>query len=141
MSQAVVLTKEKVQRFLTEWLGSIEIDRDGDFTIVHGSARLFINVMPFGDDESVVNVFAITNHHVPPSLEFYKYIAMSNYIWGHLEAFDADGDTQVRFRHSLLGEFLDPAELQMAVLAVAASADEADDAIQQKFGGKRFHDT
>jgi hypothetical protein len=51
---------------------------------------------------------------------------------------DSQGSWRVNFEHTLLGDFLDPEELRQAARVVGTTADEIDDVIVQKFGGRRF---
>lgn len=140
MSEAVTLTKEKVQRYLADMLGTVSMDRDGDFFVRNGSAQVFLRVMPFGDKNSIVRVWAPTNQDVPESPELYRYIATNTrYLFGGLAAHATGKNTaNIAFAYSLLGEFLDPDELRSAVTAVAVAADTLDDEIKSKFGGTRF---
>jgi hypothetical protein len=43
-------------------------------------------------------------------------------------------------QYSLLGDFLDPAELLNAVRAIVIVADILDDEVVNEFGGRRFSD-
>jgi len=137
----IAVVKEKVQRYLIDLLDTVQIDRDGDFSLRHGSARVFVRVSPLGDDGTFVAVWAITNSDVPASPELFRYLATENhYRFGHMSCFEKDGKAQVHFSHNLLGDFLDPDELKMAVFIVARTADELDDELKSKFGGRRFHE-
>lgn len=142
MSQAIALVKEKVQRYLTDMLGSVTIDRDGDFAIRYGSSQIYVRVAAFGEG-SVVSVFAPTNYEVPPSAELYRYVAEinRNYVFGKFSTRETDGKVAVSLTHALLGEYLDPDELKSAVGLLASLADQVDDDIKSKFGGRRFHES
>lgn len=140
-SNQLAVVKDKVQRYLTDLLQNVQIDRDGDFNFRHGSARVFVRVAPMGEDRTLVAVWAETNLEVPPSPELYQYIAAGNrYSFGCLRCREADGKVSIILGHSLLGDFLDPDELKMTVVLVAQSADEVDDEIMTKFGGRKFHE-
>jgi Putative bacterial sensory transduction regulator len=140
MSEAITLTKEKVQRYLADMLGTVSIDRDGDFFVRNGSAQVFLRIAPLGEKNTMVRVWAPTNHNVPESPDLYRYLATNTrYYFGALTAQPNDNNTAtVVFSYSLLGEFLDPDELRSAVTAVAVAADALDDEIKSKFGGTRF---
>jgi hypothetical protein len=136
----VAIVKDKVQRYLIDLLGNIEIDRDGDFHFRAGSARVFIRVQPLGDNSTFVSVWAITNADLTPTPELYKFLADENrYRFGNLIYDEQDGKAMIRFAHNLLGDFLDPDELKMTVAMIARTADEIDDKIKEKFGGRTFH--
>ena len=137
----IVETRDRVRYILTDLLGTVEVDRDGEFSFRHDSARIFVGVRPF-DEGTVVEVRAYTNIGVPPSPELFEYVALNAnaYVFGHLGAFeDGEGEIVVIFSHRLLGDYLDPEELKVAVAAVASTADEVDDEIQERFGGRLFH--
>lgn len=134
-------TRERVQRMLTDLFGRIEVDKDGDFTFRHGSARVFIRVSEGFTDHTVVSVEAPTNLRVPASPELFHYLATENhYTFGAFRAFDGDNGVLVLFRQSILGDTLDPDELKTTIGAVASTADDVDDEIQNRFGGDRFHE-
>jgi hypothetical protein len=137
----VAAVREKVQRYLIDLLQSIQIDRDGDFNFRHGSAHVYVRVHPLGEAGTYVSVWAPTNGDVPVTPDLYKYIVEQNhYRFGHLACTEKDGKAIINFTHQLLGDFLDPDELKMAVVVVARTADEVDDQIKAKFGGRTFHE-
>lgn len=136
----VEATRGRVQRMLTDLLGTVEVDSDGDFTFQHESSRVFVRVLPWTEDSTVVHVVAYTNLEVPPSPELFRFIAtFDEYAFGHLGASEQEGSVMVTFSETLLGEFLDPEELKTAVLGVALGANEIDDKIVSRFGGRTFH--
>jgi hypothetical protein len=137
----IVEMRDRVRYILTDLLGPVEVDRDGEFSFRHDSARIFVGVRPF-DEGTVVEVRAYTNIGVPPSPELYEYLALNAnaYVFGHLGAFEDEGGMVVIFSHRLLGDYLDPEELKVAVAAVASTADEIDDEIRDRFGGRLFHE-
>lgn len=142
MSDLVRITKEKVQRYLTDLFGSVSIDRDGDFYVRNGSTMVFISVVPGGEKYSLVRIFAPVLREVPESPACYKYVATANgrFVFGSLSAREAGGKLDLMFGHALLGEYLDPEELSSALSAVAITADAIDDEIKAQFGGVRFNE-
>ncbi len=141
-SVAVLQTKEKVQRFLTDLVERVGIDSDGDFHFRHGSAHIFVRVSEWHDEETLVRVWAPTNIGIPPTPELFKYLALegSNYLFGRLDAIEEEGKVNVYFAHMLLGTYLDPEELKSVAAVVAKTADEIDDKIKNLFGGRVFHE-
>jgi hypothetical protein len=137
----VKATWDRVRQMLARMFDGIEVDRDGDFTFRNGSARVFVSVEEAFREHTVVNVRAITNMQVPPSPDLFRYIATNNqYTFGALRAVETDDGVMVSFRHTILGDTLDPEELMTAFATVAVTADDVDDEIQQRFGGARFHE-
>ena len=59
-----------------------------------------------------------------------------NFVLGSF-ALDAEKGA-VWFNHNLLGQYLDPDELEATVAAVAQTANELDDEIKDRFGGRLF---
>ena len=45
--------RDRVRYILTDLLGTVEVDRDGEFSFRHDSARIFVGVRPF--DEGTVS--------------------------------------------------------------------------------------
>lgn len=138
----VAEVKEKVQRSLVREFGTISVDADGDYWVTAGSARVYVSVKEW-NERTVVEVFAQTNFGLTPSPELYEWVAKhsNSYRFGHVSLVELDdGTARIDFCHRLLGDFLDPDELTVAVGAVGFTADEIDDEIKDRFGGRRFHD-
>lgn len=142
MPANVLEVKDKVQRWLTEFLSRIEVDRDGNFTFQHGTSRVFVSVRDWAEDHVVVRVYAPTNFDVPPSPELFRFVATNadSRIFGRLSATERDTGVMIAFDHVLLGDTLDPDELRLAVIAVAGTAEGIDKEIRDKFGGRVFYD-
>ena len=134
--------KAKVQAILTENM-TVSLDSDGDYSIPVGSTRVFVRVIAHPNNEAtLVSVFAPVLSGVPLTPEFYEYVALNadNMIFGHLALADTENGGYLVFTHMLLGDYLDADELRYAVFGVASAADEVDDELQKRFGGKRFAD-
>lgn len=142
MSAVVDATRGKVQKYLTDLFGTVELDRGGGFGFRYHSTRVFVSVDSFGDDQSVVQVFAPVIINAPESDELYEEIACSGFTLGHLSISDGEGDRKtIVFAHRMLGDFLDPEELETAVMAVAVTADRLDDEFEGRFGGSKMFDS
>jgi hypothetical protein len=46
----VLAVKDKVQLCLVEFFGGVRVDRDGDFTVRHGSTQVFVGVRPLQEE-------------------------------------------------------------------------------------------
>lgn len=146
-SGAVTETREKIQRWVADDLGGIEVNRDGGMTFRAGSSRVWIKVHPLGEDgeETAVEIYSFVLTGVSPSAEFYEWVArsMTTYRFGTFFVIDSsedDGTVDLLFRTTLLGTYIDPPELEVAYQSVAFTADKADDELQERFGGERFHE-
>jgi Putative bacterial sensory transduction regulator len=140
----VLLLKDKVQRYLADMVGAVQLTPDGAYSFQAGSARVFVRCRPWGtSDNTLVNVICPVLFECPASPELYEHIALhaDDYLFGHLSAQKADdGTISIYFTHTLLGDYLDPDELKHAVGGVVTTADQLDDQLKARFGGKRFHD-
>lgn len=135
-------TQLKVQGYLTT-LGRPELDGDGDFSLRFGSARVFVRVTAWGNEHSLIDIFCFALEDVPPSPELFEYVATNNdYAFGKLRVVRrSEGACMLGVNHSMLGTFIDPEELVIAVRCVAETADALDDELKPRFGGHRFHET
>lgn len=142
MPITVEQVKSKAQRILTDYYGSVRIDRDGDFVVTKGSAVAYIKVAQFGDDSVVVQIKCPLVQDAPMSPELCRWVAVEGqqYWFGGCSLNpSADGATAwVYFKHSILGDDLDESELLRSVAAVVVSGDQLDNELQAKFGGTLF---
>lgn len=140
MSDNVVLVvKDKVQRYLSE-LVTFQVDDKGRYSFRYGSARVFVRVQPWRDNDALVAIEVPLLFGVQPQPELYRYIAETEWVYGHLVAVNTDNGVTVMYNHCLLGNFLDPDELKLAVALMAKTADEQDTKLRQMFGGSTFHE-
>lgn len=134
---------DRVQSMLMEMFGRIEMVNEGIFTFPVGSARLFIRPLQVSDDITAVNIYAVTNLDVPSSSDVFRLVAThaDASLFGHLLAIEEGGSVTVVLAHRLLGNFLDKMEFEAAVQVVAEAADEIDDEVKEKCGGRTFHES
>lgn len=144
MAADVDAVRARVQAILTEY-GPVQIDSDGDFSFAMGSTRVFIRALPHPNGEvTVLRLFAPILINVPRSPELYEFVVRKadHMIFGHLTL--ADGDTDdtgtLLVTHKLLGDYLDSDELMYAAIGVVGTADQVDEDLQARFGGKRFEE-
>lgn len=137
-------TKERVQRFLTQ-LASVNIDEHGRYSIRHESARVFVEVEEFGDDQTWVRIVCPLLYQVTLSPELYEYVALhsDDYKYGILSVRldpENEGKGAIFLTYGLLGTTLDPDELKLAVGMLVTTGNNLDDELKAKFGGERFHE-
>lgn len=138
----VEMTKRKVEAYLANLVPSVTVDDSGAYSARSGSARVFVKVVPHPDGEStMVYVFAQLVEGATLSPELYEYVATdASTVFGTLLVIkDDQGTGSIYLRQSLLGDFLDSAELEYAVGGIASSADDIDDELAARFGGSVFH--
>ena len=139
-SEAVATLKQTLQDHLMEAFGTYQVDRDGDFVIQQPgvSAVTYVRPTDWVEGQTLVRVFSFTNVDMRVDQELTKFLVTTNanLIFG---AFFLDEDApRVGFRHTLLGDFLQRKELEVAVRAVVSTAEEYDDQIKERFGGRLF---
>jgi hypothetical protein len=133
----------KVQQFLTQNFGNVNIDRDGDFSLRHGSARVFVRTLTREEvDFTWISLDIPLLSGVKETPEVFEYIALhaDDYMFGHLNAVRTDDGLRIFVSHALLGDYLDEQELLKAVGAMLGTAEDLDDELKAQFGGTRFHE-
>ena len=93
----------------------------------------------------MVNVWALVLREVPGSPELFKWIATEGQTYnygrfGARELPDMPGKYLIVFEYSLPGDHLDPGELKGALASVGFTADNEDDELKARFGGKTVAD-
>lgn len=146
----VDMTMMKVQRILTGPMG-LKISLQGNsiaVTFTDVSTRVNVSVTEWGknkdgDPSSLVQLSCPILWEVDPSPALFEWIAKSSYYFGHVTAHDdssAPGKLFLMMSHTLLGDYLDEEELSSAMYAMLGTADNLDDELKGKFGGKRLAD-
>ena len=146
-------TMMKVQRLLTGPMKlRIQVE-PGDtigvrFTDV--STQVHIRILDWGKNKegqarSLVRVSAPILRGVTPTPALFEYIVReAPRMWfGNIAVWpdeETPGALSLTMGHTLLGDYLDEEELSSALYGVLSAADDLDDPLQQKFGGKRWVD-
>jgi hypothetical protein len=138
--------RKKVQRILTDEMGRVEIDRDGDFVLYHESAVVYISLNQMNDkpdSDVVVQSFCNMVVNVRLTPEVFKWVAIEGqqFFFGHCAVVENSDDPttgRILFRHSIVGNDLDPNELKNLVYVTMFTSNNLDDELKTKFGGKLF---
>lgn len=133
-----------VQQFLTNNFNDVNIDKDGDFSLPLGSARVFVSTHTRDDaDYTWVSLDVPLLFAVKETPEVFQHIALhaDDYLFAHLSAARTDDGLTIMLTHALLGDYLDEQELVRAVGGTLGVADQLDDELKTQFGGTRFHET
>ena len=127
----------RLERYLEEIFGGFQRDSDGDFVVGSGSAVVWIRPFELAN-RIMVRVWSITNVGFTVDDELTRFVAVENgkLLFGSLQLME-DGPALV-LGYTLLGEFLNRTELEVAIAAVGATADDYDDVIKARFGGRTF---
>ena len=138
---AVDVLRERVERYLRETTLQWSVDDTGDFMIPYRSVITWIRPMPWTEERTLVRVWSITNVDMRADAELTRFLVTTNakLAFGgfHLD----ENRPSVIMANALLGEYLNRAELQVAVAAVTGTADKFAPEIKQRFGGKLFIET
>ena len=145
-------TMIKVQRLLTGPM-NLRIQMMRDFirvTFTDVSTAVHLRVVDWGktkdgEPQTLVRISAPILYNVDPNPALYEYLlreAPQKWFGAYMVADDNDnkGKLCVSVVHTLLGDFLDEGELNAGMYGVLWAADEQDDIMQKRFGGKRWVD-
>lgn len=137
-SDAVKTLRSTIEKYLKESFGGFLKDQNDNFILQAGSARILVVPLDWIEGQTLVKIVALVNKDGQPTDELAKYLIMENIrlIFGKF-SLDPTG-TMVFFEHALLGDYLNRKELEIAVKAIASTADKYDDEIKARFGGKKF---
>jgi len=143
-AMSVSEVQAKVQRILIETLGSAQMVGDGSFVLEFESATGFVNVIDWGDGDTIVKVSSPMLTNVPLTSEVYQWVAIEGQTswFAHARVIPSDDPSigMIVWEHDLLGNFLDPDELTHSIRAVMIGANKHDDDLQARFGGDRAID-
>tara|TARA_B100000131_G_C17778870_1_gene476419 strand:+ start:116 stop:550 length:435 start_codon:yes stop_codon:yes gene_type:complete len=132
--------QDKVQRMLSKNFQT-QLNSSGGWAVFHGSTGVMIRCQEMGDDDNdpiAVSFRALVLKEVPITPELTLEIACTDYRFGGLSLWpDEDGSTGMLWFHTtLLGDFIDEEEVICAVINIAGTADDMDDELKARFGGK-----
>lgn len=132
---------EKVGQYMRELFGELAGTRQDypAYYLMMGSAVAQVFVIPWGDNESVINVRSYVTVGAERTPEMLEFLLRQNYDM-RFGAFGLDKDGDVVFEHNILGSTCDKTELRTSVLAVISTADRYDDQIVGRWGGTRALD-
>jgi len=142
---------DKVRRLLVANDWRADLYGENGFRLPFEDSDLFIEVdeLTVGDDEKIhpIEVWTPVLFDVPVSDALARYVAEQRFRFGNLRLhFDGDEtintakETLVAFEHTILGDFLDAQELEIALgMVFVSGTGEAED-MQARFGGTRPRD-
>lgn len=157
-STHLLVTRDKVQRYAKQFFNVVQITDSGGLSIPFESTHIFVETadLSLGDEEdfkkfreendiskTIVNVFAVVLVEVKPSADLFRWIAVEgqDFDFGGFRALPDDSGTfEVQYQYRLAGDTLDPGELKNALAITAFTANNWDDELKKKFGGKRVED-
>lgn len=138
--------RTKVQRFLTEIVGTVRVDADGDFRVTYNSATVFVECLAHKrkDGEEILGVkFSCPLvMNVPVTNSLFKWAATegAHYRFGNVAVIldDKEEKASLLFFHNLYANDLDASEVKNVLFTMLVTADNLDTELQKKFGGEMF---
>lgn len=132
---------DNVGAWLDEIFGEFVLKHEDKpmFAVEKGSATVEISIWPWnwedGTSEPVVTVysFVVLEAEITPDLMAYLLNENSKLPFG---AFQVNDDGSIVFKHAIWGNTCDKAELKTSVMAVLYNADQYDDEIVGRWGGR-----
>ncbi len=147
--------RKKAFEYTKEIFSWAELDSDGDITFEFQSTKVWIDVVKMARPDAtkikefvaehqlpttLVRIRAVLVADVPRSPALFQYVATdSRRNLGSINVvLDDEGTCDLFFMYTLAGDEITPGELKHAAFIVATVANQLDDDVQQKFGGKRW---
>lgn len=131
-------TFERISPWLPELFGDRVIPRRDApaFVVAVGSALVQTGVHAWGDDESTITTRAYVVRGASQEADLLRFLLRRNADM-RFGAFGLDDEGNVIFEHTIVGSTCDKVELAASVAAVARVADDYDDRIVGRWGGRR----
>ena len=135
----------KVEGFLKELAYDYEVIGDV-YKYFHGSTVVFLRPSLWLKQHTILQFTAVVLTDVPRqgNERMFEYFSeMNNELhFGRLswEEQETPGMGNIILTHSLLGDYMDLEELQTSLMVLAYTADDLDEELQTRFGGKRWLD-
>ena len=138
--------QEKTYKTIEPWVEEIaaglqceKLEDIPEFRLQLGSALAQTAVYPMGDDDAVISTraYVVTGVDLTPDLMHFLLRENDRMTFG---AFGIDQDGDIFFEHTIVGSTCDKIELKTSLSSVVLIADEYDDLIVEKWGGKRAID-
>nr|MEE4268665.1 YbjN domain-containing protein [Candidatus Krumholzibacteria bacterium] len=138
--EEVYLRIKKMMMELFGEAGAITYEDSPGWMVPSGSAMVHVSVNSWRDGEmhliQIVSFVAQGTELTPGCL---RYLLDENHQMA-FGGFSIDSDGDIAFSHSLIAETCSKEELKTVVMAMSGTADEQDDTIVQRWGGKRAQD-
>ncbi len=132
---------EKVGPWVRELFGKLASRRDDRpvIRILQGSAYAQVGVFAWGESDAIITTraYVVSGAMLTPEMMYYLLRENEGMPFG---AFGVDKDGDILFEHSIVGSTCDKKELEASVIAVLRTADEYDDQIVERWGGRRALD-
>ncbi len=130
--------REACKNYLTSSGLKYLTDMDQDFVLLfEDGVQVLVMPRELPDGHTVVKVesLCVKGMRIDGDLGIFLAEENGKILFGKLALYPEN--QEVHFEHVLLGDFLNKAELELAVQLVAYSTNQFDDQIKEKWGGKQ----
>jgi len=135
---------EHVYRQVGDYLRAAEVkfmenSKDRSYTALYGSAVAVVRVAPAGTDDTWVSFLApvVSGARLEP--ELFDYLLRKNADYAATK-FHLNAANEIWIQYSILGSILDARSCKLAIFFTMITADNEDDAIRARWGGKPASD-
>jgi Putative bacterial sensory transduction regulator len=132
---------ETIAPWMEELFGesTVAFEDEPLFIITIGSAVASTRVIAWNESEALITTraYIVTDIDITPELTYYLLRANDSIYFGR---FALDREDDIVFEHSLVGSSCDRNELRHSVTTLIRLADDYDDEIVARWGGKRALD-
>lgn len=104
-----------------------------------GSAIAMVEVVPWSSNDAMIRTWSYVVTGAELNIDLLHFLLRQNTVM-NFGAFGVDDEGNIRFEHTIVGSTCDMKELQTSVRAVLETADQYDDSIAVRWGGKRALD-
>ena len=132
---------EKIAQYMRELFGEMAYVNPNapHMSVRFGSALVHISVNPWTDEDATACIysFLVAGADLQPDLLLHLLRLNDTMRFG---AFGVDAEQKVFFSYTATGNVLDKPTLRALIMAVAGTADDHDDKLVARWGGKRYID-
>jgi hypothetical protein len=118
----------------------IALDEEPCFVMSQGSTLVYAHVKPWGDDGSILQVYAPVVLGAEMTQELALYLLREN-DGLRFGGFSVGEDDAVFFNYNVIADAIGKEVFKSAILTVLAAADDYDDELVARWGGRRVSDT
>ncbi|MDY7021159.1 MAG: YbjN domain-containing protein [Cyanobacteriota bacterium] len=132
---------EKVEAWMRELYGKFPSPKKDvpGFSLFMGSAQVDVLVFAWGGTDAIITTCSSVVTGVKLTPDLMQFLLRENYNM-RFGAFAVDEQGDIVFEHTIVGSTCDKPELKASVNAVLKIADDYDDKIVERWGGKRALD-
>ncbi|MEL7035323.1 MAG: YbjN domain-containing protein [Cyanobacteria bacterium J06592_8] len=132
---------EKVEAWMRELYGKFPHPKQDvpGLSLFMGSAQVDVLVFPWGETDAIITTCSSVVTGVELTPDLMQFLLRENYNM-RFGAFAVDEQGDIVFEHTIVGSTCDQPELKASVNAVLKIADDYDDKIVERWGGKRALD-